>query len=146
MSDTRKAHPGARRQAILLVAAAVLAGVLLFFAIERYRAPLRDWVLADPAVPAERLGLIVMLLAVLLLAPLLGFAAYLWSLGGRTLRSRAFPPPEVRVFRDTRVVTGEAAVSRGRLLRLVAAGCGVAAVAMGILLWRLVMLLGERAT
>lgn len=144
MSDVRRADPVARRRAILFVAVAGVVGALLIFALERYRIPLRDWVLAEPEKLAERGGLIILLFAVPLLAPLLGFAAYLWFLGRRTLRAREFPPPGLRVIRDTRIVTGEAAVSRGRQLQFLALGCGVACIALGLLLWRLASLFNGR--
>ncbi|MDH3378118.1 MAG: hypothetical protein OEQ39_14320 [Gammaproteobacteria bacterium] len=101
---------------------------------------MRDWVLAEPEKSAERGILIILLVTVPLLAPLLGFAAYLWSLGRRTLRAREFPPPGLRVIRDTRVITGEAAGSRGRQLKLLALGCGIACIALALLLWRLASL------
>ena len=45
--------------------------------------------------------------------------------------------PGLRVIRDAPVITSEKAVLRGRLLKLLAFGCGVASVAMALLLWRL---------
>ena len=52
--------------------------------------------------------------AVVLSAPLVAFAVYLWSLGAKVLRARQFPPPGYRVIRDTPVIGGQAAVLRGR--------------------------------
>jgi hypothetical protein len=106
-------------------------------AFERYRVPLRDWVLADPAASLQRARLIVVLLGILLVAPLLAFAGYLWSVGGRIIQASEFPPPGFRVIRDTAFITGERAVSRGRLLKVIALGCGVVSALMGFLLWRL---------
>jgi hypothetical protein len=117
----------------------------LIVAFARYRVPLSDWVLADPGSSAQRLKLVLLLLAALLLAPLFAFAAYLWSLGGKVVRAQEFPPPGVRVIRDTPVVSGERAVSRGRLLKVLALGCGIAAAVLAVLLWRLTLLLGSHA-
>ncbi|MFH0344643.1 MAG: hypothetical protein ACHBNF_21530 [Chromatiales bacterium] len=144
MTDIRRADPAARRQAVVFVVVGTFVGALLIVAFERYRIPLRDWVLAEGA-SAQRVKLVFLLLAALLLAPLLAFAAYLWSLGGRVLRAREFPPPGVRVFRNTPVLTGEAAISRGRQLKVVALGCGIASAALGLLLWRLASLFGGHA-
>ena len=137
MTDVRRADPGARRQVILYLVVAAVIGVLVILVLERYRIPLRDWALADPVRSTERVGWIILFFAALLLVPLLGFAAYLWSLGGRVVRAREFPPPGLRVIRDTRVITGKAAITRGRQLRLLAVGCVAASVALGVLLWRL---------
>lgn len=146
MTDVRRADPAVRRQVVLVLVVGTCVGALLIVAFERYRIPLSDWVLADPAVSARRLRLVFLGLAGLLLAPLLAFAAYVWSLGGRVVRAREFPPPGFRVVRDTPVVTGERAVSRGRLLKVLALACGVAAAALGLLLWRLESLLRDHAT
>lgn len=129
----RKADPAARRQALLVVVVGACIGALLIAAFERYRVPLKDWVLADP----ERGRAVLLLLAALVLAPLFAFSAYLWRLGEKVLRAREYPPPGLRVIRDTPVLTAEKAVSRGRLLKALAAGFLVAAVALGALLWRL---------
>jgi hypothetical protein len=145
MTDVRRADPSARRRAVLFVAVAIVVGTLLIVALERYRGPLRHWLLAEPATSAERISLMLLLVAALLLTPLLGFAAYLWSLGGRILRAKEFPPPGLHVIRDTRVITGEAAVSRGRHLRMLAVGCGVASIALGFLLWRLASMFNDHA-
>lgn len=145
MTDIRKADPTARRKVALVLVVGTCVGALLIVAFERYRIPLSDWVLADPGASAQRARLIFLLLAVLLLAPLLAFAAYLWSLGERVVRAREFPPPGLRLIRDTPVITGERAVSRGRLLKVLALGCGIASAMLGLLLWRLGSLLSDHA-
>lgn len=146
MSDVRKADPALRRRMLLFVALAVIVAALLIFFLERYRAPLREWLLAEPGMTAQRGGMIITLLAVLSVAPLIGFAVYLWSIGGRALRAREFPPPGLRVIRDTRMITGEAAVSRAHQLKLLAVGCLIASVALALLLWRLASLFNDHAT
>jgi hypothetical protein len=89
--------------------------------------------------------LVLLLLAALLLAPLIVFAAYVWSLGERIFRAGEYPPPGLRVIRDTPVITGKRAISRGRLLKALALGCGIASVGLGLLLWRLASLFGGHA-
>jgi len=89
--------------------------------------------------------LVFLVLPALLLAPLLALAVYLWALGGRVVRAREFPPPGLRVIRDTPIVTGERAVSRGRLFKVLALGCGIASAVLAVLLWRFGLLLGSHA-
>jgi len=98
---------------------------------------------ADAA--ARRTVALLLLPAAVLLAPLLALAVYLWALGGRVVRAREFPPPGLRVIRDTPIVTGERAVSRGRLLKVLALGCGIALAALAVLLWRFGLLLSSHA-
>jgi hypothetical protein len=140
MTDIRKADPIVRRRAVVLLLVGMCAGALLIVGFERYRIPLRDWVLSDPETSAQWLKLIFLLVSALLLTPLVVFAAYVWSLGKRVLQAREFPPPGLRVIRDTPVVTGERAISLGRLLKVLALGCGIASVALGFLFWRLAVL------
>jgi hypothetical protein len=51
----------------------------------------------------------------------LAISAYLIRLGRRIRTSRQFPPPGMRVVRDTEILRGRAAVWRGNVL----VGCGV---------------------
>jgi len=143
MTDIRRADPAARRRAGLFIGIAIIVGALVLIALEHNRVPLREWVLAKTGKPGERVGLIILLFAAISVTPLLAFAAYAWSLGGRILRAREFPPPGVSVIRDTRVIRGEAADSRGRRLRLLAVACGIGAVTLGFLLWRLASMFSE---
>lgn len=137
MTELRKADPEARRQALLIVVAGALVGVLCLLAIERYRDPLLDWISAEPAASAQRFRRVLLAAAALLTLPLLGIAAYLWALGRRIEAAAAFPPPGMRVIRDTPVVSGASAVSRGRWLKRLALICVIAALALGWMLWRL---------
>ena len=137
----RRADPTARRKVLLLLVVGTCIGALLIAAFERYRIPLSDWVRGDPGASAQRARLVLLCLGVLLIAPLLVLAGYLWSLGERIVRAREFPPPGMRVIRDTPVITGEKAISRGRLLKVLALGCGVVSAALVLLLWRLESLL-----
>jgi hypothetical protein len=134
VTEIRRADPTARRAAALVLAVGTCVGALLIAAFTRYRIPLTDWVLADGA---QRVMLVLAILAALGSAPLLALAVYLWSLGGKVVRAREFPPPGLRVLRDTPIITDERAVFRGRLLKLLAIGCGTASIVLAGLVWRL---------
>jgi len=140
MAEVRRADPTARRAVVLMFVVGTCMGALLVAAFIRYRIPLSDWVLADRAL---RIKLVFVILTALVSVPLLGLAVYLWSLGGKVVRAREFPPPGLRVIRDTPIVTGERAVFRGRLLKALAIGCGAASVVLAGLLWRLELLLNR---
>jgi len=145
MIDFRRADPAFRRRIVIVLLAGMFVGALLIVGFEQYRTQLREWILSEPGALAQRANLVLLLLAVFLVAPPLGLAVYLWSLGERVLRTREFPPPGFRVIRDTPVITGEGAVSRGRMLEALALACGVASVALGFLLWRLASSLSSHA-
>jgi len=145
MTGLQKADAGVRRQALVFVVVGALAGILLMVAVERYRLPLQDWLLSDPAQLARRLVLLARLAAALLSAPLLGFAIYLWSFGVRVMRMRRYPPPGCRVIRDTPILQGQAAQARGHRLKILAVGLGIAGLAFWAICWRLATALGEQA-
>jgi hypothetical protein len=137
MTEVRRADPAARRRALLFVIVSALVGTVLIAGFEHYRTPLRDWLGSEPGDLTHRATLVFFLAAAVLSAPLLAFAAYLWSLGAKVLRAREFPPPGSRVIRDTPVIEGQAAVRRGRALRALALGLGVASALLCLLLWQL---------
>ncbi len=141
MTDVRRADSAVRRQVVYILVVGMLFGALLITGFEHYRIPLRDWILSEPGAFSQRAKAVFLVLALFLIAPMLALAVYLWSLGGRVLRTQEFPPPGVRVIRDTPVITGERAISRGRLFKVLALACGIATVALAFLLWRLALLL-----
>ena len=140
MTEVRRADPTARRAAAPVLVFGTCVGALLIAAFTRYCISLGEWVLADRA---QRVELVFVILTELVSVPLLGLAVYLWSLGARVVRVREFPPPGLRVIRDTAIVTGERAVFRGRLLKVLAIACGTASVVLAGLLWRLELLLSR---
>ena len=145
MTEVRRADPSARRQAVLLIIFGALVGALLIVAFERYRTPLRDWLLSEPGELGYRVRLVFFLFAVLL-APLVAFAVYFWSLGVKVLHTQQFPPPGARVIRDTPVIGGQAAVLRGQGLKVFAICLGVASALFCLLFVRLASLLGAGAS
>jgi hypothetical protein len=145
VTHIRKADSLARRFAVVVFIFGALVGVLLLVAFEHYRIPLRDWLAAEPSASAHRVTSVFLMLAALLSTPLLAFAAYLWWLGTKVLRAGEFPPPGHRVIQDTRVIAGDAAMSRGRLLKLVAVCCAISSAVLAVLLWRLGSMFGYAA-
>ena len=100
----------------VLVFAAVCIGALLIMLLERYRIPVRDWVLANPGASAGRRQLVVVLLATALFAPLLALAAHVSS-------------------------HTDKGVSRSPLLHMLAMSCCIGCAALAVLLWRLLSVL-----
>ena len=144
MTEFRRADPAQRRRAVLLVVLGTVVGALLILGLERYRTPLRDWLLSEPEERA-RVKLVLSLTGALLSAPLVAFAGYLWSLGARVVRAEVFPPPGYRVIRDTPIIVGPAAVVRGRGLKALALCLGIASALLWLLLWWLGRVFSEHA-
>ena len=135
--EVRKADPAARRNALLLILIGAAVGSSLIVAFERYRGAVQEWLVADPAEVSQRLQLTLVFGGVALLLPLLIAAASLWRLGVRTIRSGQFPPPNIKVVRDTPVAQGGAATWRGRALQMLAIALALAALLLCLLLWRM---------
>ena len=141
MTDMQRADPAARRQAVWLLVAGTVVGALLILAFERYQLPLARWIRADPRDAAHRLTLALVAGAIVLSAPAVLFAGYLWKLGGRVLRAQQFPPPGYRAIRDTPIVTGPGAALRGQMFRILAVCLGTASLLLWLMLWRFARLL-----
>ena len=145
MSEIRRADPALRRQVLLGLLLALLVGAGLIAGFERHRIPIHDWLLSELAAPAQGVPVAFVLLVVILVTPLLALAGGLWALGRRIMRAREFPPPGMRVVRDTPVITGAAAATRGWILKAFALFFAIASLVSGFLLWRLVSLLSRHA-
>lgn len=81
------------------------------------------------------------LVAAMLFAPTVIFAVYLWLLGVKVVNAGMFPPPGLRVIRNTTVITGSAALRRGRRLKIVAVCLAIAFGLLCLMFWRLVRVL-----
>jgi hypothetical protein len=115
--DERKVITAGRRtRLIVLVAwvACVIVGVaLILWVVPAGQAHLEE------QEPATALRYIQVLLAVIFLS-LVPVAAYLLWFGWRVIRSGQMPPPGTKVIVDTRVIEGDAAETRGRIIVMLA--------------------------
>ena len=145
MTEVRRAHPGARRQAVLLVILGAVVGALLIAGFEHYRTPLHDWLLSEPEQLGRRVRVGLLVVAAGLSLPVLGFATYLWSIGTKVVQAEEFPPPGYRVIRDTRIIAGPNAVLRGRTIKALALCLAVASALLWLMLWWVARVVSERA-
>ena len=143
--EVRKADPAARRRAVLVIIFGTALGALLIAGIEYFREPFSEWLLSKPVEMAQRAKLVIFVSAVVLSAPVIAVAIYLWLLGTKVLRAQEFPPPGLRVIRDTPVIGGSGAVTRGHAFQFLALCLGVSfAVLWFFFLW-LARTVGEGA-
>ena len=123
----------ARRAVWTLVVGTVIGGALI--ALARHIAP-------SPS--AAQAPLVVAAVGVLAVVPLLGLAVYLWRLGDRARLTGQFPPPGTATIRTASPVVGRAARRRAGLVPAFAVLLGACAIALAVLLWRLLQLLPTR--
>lgn len=130
---------------MLAVIFGAAVGGLLIAGFDHFGEPFRAWLSSDPAEAAHRARLVMYWSALVLSAPLIGFAVYLWLLGARVLRAQQYPPPGFRVIRDTPVVGGPAAVTRGQVIQILALCLGVGAALVWLFFWWLARTIGQGA-
>jgi hypothetical protein len=122
------------------LAVAAVIGAAIIAVSQAYQPALLEWVRSDPALMRGRAQMLIAAAAAILLAPLLGFAIYIWRLGSRIIREQRFPPVGLAVVRDVRVVHGADAHARGRLLRMFALALCVMTALIALLVYRLATL------
>ena len=135
MNEVQKADPDARRKALLVLIFAAALGGLLISGFEHFREPFREWLQSDPAETARRARLALSVSMLVLSVPAIAFAIYFWLLGKKVLLAQQFPPPGYRVIRDTPIVRGAAAVSRGHAIQILAVCVGVAVGILCLFIW-----------
>ena len=144
ISEMQHAAPGARRRVLIHLGIAGLAGVVMLMLLQAAQPAVVNWVLSDPESTRTRAQLVIVVLAALVLAPVVGMAIYMWRLGAAILREDRFPPERSKLIRDVRVVRGDAARARGRVLRTSAGVLLGLAVLVAVVLWRLATLSPQR--
>lgn len=124
--EIQKTDPAARRKALILLLLGLVGGVILSLNLERWLKENSELILAYPE-----------LLCVLLALPLLIGGGWAWWLGGRVITSHRWPPPGMKVIKDTEVELGDRAVRRGVGIRVIAGVIIVGACATAIMMWLL---------
>ncbi|HEX9153964.1 MAG TPA: hypothetical protein VF819_00290 [Nitrospira sp.] len=133
--DIQRADAGTRRRAIWIVVLGIAAGAVLLLWFEQSLPALIAWATGNPNQGAARAKLLLALIGTVIVVPLAGFAAYLWFLGERISKSGRFPLPSMKVVRDTVVVTGQAAVTRSRFVKVLAVFLAISVIGMLCMLW-----------
>jgi Ca2+/Na+ antiporter len=132
MSKIQKADSQARTRAFAITFAVILSGICVMVLFERNQARLADWFLANMATIADNTGVVTAVVSACF-APFYLIAGYIFLIGHRVIDSRRYPPPGQRVIRDTKIMEGHAAVTRGRLLKVLSIMLTVAVTATIVL-------------
>lgn len=131
--EIHRADPRARRNAIIVVLVAGIAGAAILHAFGGSAEDLRAWVERD----VERAGkTLFALMALGFSAPMLGLAFWVWRFAAQINRAGRYPPPAAKLTRDTRVRTGASAMAVARLHYVLAVIVALMAIIAPVLLWR----------
>jgi len=124
-----QADPRARRLAMAAAVVMFAAGGVLLWLLEGRLRAIRQMVQQNPAAAAQQAVQIAGWVAWAGGAGMVGLGVWLWRLGRRINRTGRFPPPGMKVVRDTPVRTGPQA----RNLASLAEFCAFLAVVGGVL-------------
>ena len=116
MNDIQKADTKARTRAVIITFAVIVIGLCLMILFERNQDRLVDWFVANMAIIYDNTGVVAAAVSAFF-APFYVVAGYLFLIGHRVTDSRRYPPPGQHVIRDTKIMEGHAAVTRGRLFQ-----------------------------
>jgi len=125
--EIQKADPSARRKALIIMLVGAMVGVPLSLNVEGWLKTNSELILSHPLILCATLAL-----------PLLVGAGWSWLLGCRIVASKKWPPPGMKVIKDTRVEIGDRAVRRGTAIRVLAGVLFAGACGMAIMIWLLV--------
>jgi hypothetical protein len=112
--EIQRADPRERRRALVLLAVGTVAGAIALLWLKGW---LDEQITRPPAEARATLLAAFRIAATVMVLSISAASIYLWRLGWRIERSARFPPPGQRVLRDTPVLKGPDAISRGRRLR-----------------------------
>lgn len=132
-AEIQKADPVERRKLILVCFTAALAGAVLLYACDM----LFSRAAGDTETAIHRVYILVGALYVPALA-IIVLCKKIWETGRDTIGARRYPPPGMKVIRDTVVVTGAEAKRRGNLLQLFSIVFGALSLVIPIVLWFIV--------
>lgn len=137
MSEIQRADPTARRRAIFIVLVCTVLGAALAMVTQSYQGALEAWVLGHKEDIIKHPGVVALCFFVPLL-PVLACAAYLWRFAARMIVTERFPPIGAKVIRDTAVLSGRAAVIRGRLLQFLVGILALSCLLIPAVIWGLI--------
>jgi hypothetical protein len=132
--EIQRADPRLRRIAGLLFVALVLACAVALLALQSWLSGVAQ--AARSTAQVQLLAAFGSLVGISCLA-LLVLAIYLWRIAARVLAAQQFPPPGMRVVRDTPVLRGAAALRRGRIIQGIGGLLVLCSLALAVAAWRL---------
>jgi hypothetical protein len=133
--ETQSADPRLRRIAGLVFVALVLVGAVALLTLQSWLSGVAQE--APTAVAQAQLLAVFGWLVGISCVALLILAIYLWRTAAQVLATQQFPPPGMRVVRDTTVLRGAVALRRGRIIQGIGVLLVFCSLALAVAAWRL---------
>jgi len=112
-----------RRQVIVAMVVLGAVGLAVLFGLERQIDQIQAMAEKDLPAAAARMTRLVAILSIAGGIGFVGAGAWFWRLGRRIRQSGCFPPPGMRVIKDTPMCTGAKARTRAHVAQAAALGC-----------------------
>lgn len=136
MTQIQKANPAARRLSIRLVIIMFVIGATIISLLEINQQNISNWFEANIDDIMNNVW-IVIIACLIMIAPIVIFALYVFQFGLSCIRNRRFPPPDSKVIRDTPILEGNAGVRRGQILVGLSIMLKLFSIGFVVMLWRL---------
>jgi hypothetical protein len=131
--EMQHADPRLRRLAVLSCTALVVVGSFALWAFQGWLARVAQ---AEPSVAQRQLLAAFACLMGATLVILLALSVFLWRVGARVRAAAQYPPPGMRVLRDTVVLRGAAAHRRAGVIEGIAVALILCTVGLVGVTWR----------
>lgn len=132
MAEIQRADDRSRRFAIGVLIMVLIGGFALWMAFEEWMVEVRSL----PVDSAKQSLSMVFSMCISIMTVCVCIAGWhCWRVGERVRHPMRFPPSNTSVVRDTTVLTGQAAVSRGRLLQVFGVILILCAIGLAVLSW-----------
>lgn len=132
MAEIQRADDQSRKFAIVAVIMLLIGGVVFWMVFDEWMSELRDLPIEEAKQSLSRAFLLCMGIMIVCVC-IVGW--HCWWVGERVRQTLRFPPPDAKVVRDTVVLLGQAAVARGRLLKVFGVILMFCAMALGVMSW-----------
>lgn len=136
MNEIQKADPKARKKAIWIVLVASILGtlILLPFSFSSSNTMFQTW-MESKLLYAVRYPLLAAGISGVLITPILCAALYLFQYSRKCVASEKIPPPGYSVIKDTPVLRGSSAITRGRLVQILSMILCFASISIPLMIW-----------
>jgi hypothetical protein len=115
MAETQRADDRSQKVAIVVLIVILISGGSLWMVFEEWMAEVRSLPVEAARESLSRVFSLCMGIMVVFVCVV---SWHCWRVGKRVRHAMRFPPSDMSVLRDTTVLSGQAAVSRGRLLQV----------------------------
>lgn len=111
-----KADKSFRKRILLITFLLIMTGIIFVLYFQNYLAGLRLLTEEYPELALQRIISSMKIIIFMLMFIFVGAGIYFLRLGILTIKTSQFPPPDIKVIKDTRLIEGKNAVRKGIII------------------------------